>query len=385
MDASCLPTDLLRAMSGPCLSLYLQLSGDRHADQIRVKSLVAQAKKLLEEWNPPLGEEHAYAIMQPLWRLLGSEGFWRDHRHSRAVFLAPGYFTELFLPHAVEETVYIASDFLIRPLLNSPAAQSFLTLALHEDRVRLYEGGADGLHDPRRPLPDFATAVTHDYAAETGGDTAIPHDHSRPRGSGDANHARIKAYYQLIAALLHADHPKARHLVLVGTARNIALFCAAAHVLGDIHLHKVMSDPDSMPKEVFEHRAIEATQPYFSGDSAESLQRLRERTTGAPTEREPAGIIEAARKGQIETLWMERGVKIWGTQGGGAPAMRVISTGSDEDLLNSAAIEVLRHRGRVFEVEPGELEPGVKAMAALRYLADRYQTETPTGDSHEQP
>jgi hypothetical protein len=380
MHASCLPTDLLRPMSGPCLSLYLRLTGDRHADQIRVKSLAAQAKKLLEEWQPPLGEEHAFAIMQPLWRLLGSDGFWQDHRHSRAVFLAPGFFTEMFLPHAVEDSVYIGSEFLIRPLLNSPAAQSLLTLALHSDRVHLHECGADGLHDARTKLPDFKTAVTHDFAATTGGDTAIPTDHRHPRGSGDANHARVKAYFHLIAALLHAEYPKARHLALVGTARNIALFCASAHALGDIHLHKVTSDPDSMPKEVLEHRVLEATQLYFAGDGQESLQRLRESSTGAPTEREPTGIIEAARKGQIETLWLARGARVWGTQGAaGSATLHVIPTGSDEDLLNSAAIHVLRHRGRVFEVEPAELEPGAKAVAALRYLADRYQSELPTG------
>src|SRR4051812_24036365 len=96
------PPALIRPKCGPCLSLYFRVTpADRRVDEIRLKALMAQAVDLLGTWNPPLGEEHSFALMQPLWRLLGTDSFWSDRRPNRAIFLAPGYFSEIFLPHHV--------------------------------------------------------------------------------------------------------------------------------------------------------------------------------------------------------------------------------------------------------------------------------------------
>lgn len=373
---------LLRPKFGPCLSLYFSVSPHAtHGDQVRVKSLAAQAVQMLEDWQPPLGKEHVFDLMRPLWRLLGTEGFWQDRRADRALFMAPGFFTELFLPHSVQDAVYVGSEFLIRPQLAPPSARSYFVLALHGDRARLFEGDGTGLRPSAFEMPTFDAVRNHEVTSEAEGTHAnLTCDHCCARGDGDTEHARIKAYYHVIAGLLKAEYPNSRRpMILAGTSRNLAMFRAVARKLANINAYDLEVDPDSLPLAALARCAAKLAQPHLSRDWEETLRALHERKINVPVDREVASIVEEAIRGQIETLWIARGAQAWGTiGGGGVPNLHAIARPGDEDLLNLAAVYVLRHRGRVYEVEEGQLEPGCKAIAALRYLADRYQAATPT-------
>src|SRR4029077_8562969 len=79
-------------------------------------------------------------------------------------------------------------------------------------------------------------------------------------------------------------------------------------------------------------------------------------------------ILQAAHDGRIDTLFVARGVRLWGTYDPKARAIRIQENQTtqrkgNEDLLDLAAIQTFQNGGQVYAVPQQEV-PGGQEVAA---------------------
>ena len=379
-----IPT-LTQPRSGPCVSLYLHRTPEHHHEErLRLQAVCDQARILLasQASDTQLGQ-----LIPALEGIRDAPAFRQGVRSDAAAFLAPGFCQVVEVPHPVTDHASVTSAFDIRALLAPPSVHRFSVLTVHADHVSIHEGDGRTLMPSAVRLPDFDRASTHDFSRDLANsphpsavETPIARDHSSARGSGDDAHERIRSYYHVVAGCFRAAHPHLHQpVVLAGTSRNVALFRAAARGVLDIHVDAVTIDPDGVSIDEFRHRVLDTITPYLAASWRDAIARIHNRQATLPIERDLRTIIDAAAQGQVDTLLIAREQHVWGRVTAGkllAPPHPVAAPG-DEDLLNLAAIEVLRHRGNAYEVDAKDLEPGCKVVALLRFRAERQPAEPP--------
>jgi hypothetical protein len=81
-----------------------------------------------------------------------------------------------------------------------------------------------------------------------------------------------------------------------------------------------------------------------------------------------ADIVKAAIEGRVLHLFVARGEHARGpAQGAG----RVAYVYRNDDLMNAAMVEVLRHKGNVWLFEPDTMPDGSAMAAVLRYAGEK--------------
>lgn len=115
---------------------------DNSQDRVRLRNVVAEAKKQLEA-DPSVTRERRVDVAEQLDRALAEV----DLTHAEdglAIFAAPGEHQVWSLARPVPERVVLSDTFLTRNLVSAQAAERpFWVLSVSADRVTLWSGGAD--------------------------------------------------------------------------------------------------------------------------------------------------------------------------------------------------------------------------------------------------
>ena len=77
--------------------------------------------------------------------------------------------------------------------------------------------------------------------------------------------------------------------------------------------------------------------------------------------------LRAANEGQVETLLVDESACTWGPPGSGRPVLRLGSTPTVEEQLESAVVATLSRDGAVFVVPESEMPAASAAVAIVRY------------------
>lgn len=369
--------------SGPCASIYLPTHRMPVAeDGIRFKKLVNTAKEKLQQLG--VKPREAAEVVEPAHQLMAGSGFREPLGDGLAVFLASNFFRYFRLPKTFDELVVVSNRFQITPLLSLLAeVPEFLVLAISQSRVRVLRvHGADVAEVKVQGMPErMADALQLDepeamHQSHGGvqhgkaGRSTVTHGDG---GQADHKKGNLAEYFHLVdAALCRALHNQKTPLVFAGVDYLFPLYRAVSHYPHLLERH-VSGNPDMLSPEQLQDKAKAVVAAPFESQRNSELQRCFVSRPDPCTSYDLKEIVAAACKGQISSLFVAAGMIQWGLVD---PKSREVhlcveQTPTAEELLNTAAVETLRHGGRVQAVELTELPHQNPATAVFRYPIPR--------------
>ena len=380
MDAVSLETimRLAEPAPGPRVSIFLPTRrfgpGSQEADSTRLRNLVRQAQAALEAQG--LRPADAERLLAPARALPDDRPFWLRARDGLAIFLGDDEPLVLQLDTPVPEHVHVSHRGWVRPLLPLLGRDdAYWVLALSQKRVRLLRGDRSSLTEvPSEHIPESLSDALqwedfektslqfHTGTSGTGGRRpAVFHGTGEPDTKGE-----IVRFFREIDRGLH-EHLGKEHapLVLAGVDYLIPLYReigSCPSLMSDA----VTGNPDALGDQELHERSWDIAASTFGAAADAALEAVTESWASPRVMADPAGIIEAAAAGRIDSLLLADDAGWWDASGDGIvehdghPAIQ-------DDALQRAALAVLANGGRTL-VLPGDRMPhGARSVALLRY------------------
>lgn len=375
---------LIDASQGPAVSLFMpthRTGRDVREDSIRLKNLLNAAEEQLIAQGVRAPE--AREILQPGEALLRNEIFWQDQLDGLAIFAAPGRFDVFRVPMTLEEVVFVGRRFHVKPLL--PLLQdnaTFYVLACSQKEIRLFEGTRDSLtqlHPDELPH-SLREALNTDVRVG-----AIQQRHSAGAGATGPNQGEFaghgaaemdlqkkdeirEAFRRVSDALDEFFSLQEAPLVFAGVEYLFPIFrdtCQYRSLVPE----PVAGNPEGWSERELHQKAWGVVQSHLKADQHRALERFQSGKGEHLSTSELHEILPAAHEGRIETLFIAADRDFWGTLGGQEGEFhRCERTQPEaEELLEHAAVETLRHGGRVFALRREEMPAHQLVAAVLRY------------------
>ncbi|PPQ36673.1 baeRF3 domain-containing protein [Rhodopila globiformis] len=347
----------------PAISIYMPLDPDQRdlrAVDARLRELIGQADAMMQ--RDGLDPRRRDQLLAPVQAAVGGMDFTAHRDPTLALFTSDKVTIAETLPTDVAESVSVAADFHLKPLLPFLAGnRRFFILALSKEKIRLIAATPFSLQDvPLDDLPADAQALL-DSEAERGAPAAAVEQQRRALLAESA----IRIAGAVKAALGNDPAP----VVVVADPHVAGHFLRAAN-LPQLLPDFVACNPFSLPDQDLLARALTVMRPILSAELATILDRLNARLgTAEPTVAiRLEEILVAAQDGRVDVLVVAEDETIWGRFSPGATLAGHGSRGPlDEDLLNQATVLAMRNGARVFAVPRARLPRQVPAAALLRY------------------
>jgi hypothetical protein len=314
-------------------------------------------------------------------RLLENDNFWRYQSSGLAVFISAGVFLFYKLPVSFDEEFVAGQRFYIKPLIPLFMADGrFYVLALSQKEVRLFsctrynameidlvdvpEGIAESLkYDSKQYQLQF-----HTGAAGGGGNRpAIFHGH----GVGvDDNKDELLRYFQDVDLGLSDILPEQEvPLVLAGVEYLLPIFKEASSYRR-VMKKSVRGNPETLRAEELHEKAWEIVRPELEKSQSEAKQRYRDMAGKGYTAAGVQTVVPHAAYGRVDTLFIDIDARRPGIFDPDKNEMAVFEDDSTdgEDLLDLAAVETIKHNGKVYALKKDQMpEEHAAAAAILRY------------------
>ena len=373
---------LLEAREGPCVSLYMpthRKGRDVQQDPIRFKNLLRQAEKELE--GIAIRGSDGESLLAPARALTQDPAFWAQSSDGLAIFLAPGFHRTYRVPSRFRERLVVSGAFNCKQLLPLLSGDGqFYVLALSRNHVRLLQGTrfrvseleptsmprslkeALWVDDPEKTLQ------YHTGSAGPGGRRAAVY-HGQG-GAADLDKANLERFFRrvddgLIEFLGAARTP----LVLAGVENYFPIYRAVSHY-PMLQAGGIKGNPDDLSTGELHARAWARLEPVFRREQDHARTRYTQLTARGTTSDDVRRVVPAAHHGRVESLFVALGEQSWGAyipSGDGSVVLHAAYEHGDQDLLDVAAVETLRHGGRVYAVDPVEVPAAAPLAAIFRY------------------
>jgi release factor family 7 len=371
--------EFLAPQSAPCVSIYLPfhlIGRDAMQDAIRLRLLIDEAEERLVDRGMTLSA--ARKLLAPARSLPDDEPTWQNRGRWMAIFLTRGLIRMFQGSGPMDEALFVDNAFHVRPLLPLVTERDrFFLLALSRNAVRLFEGNSAGLEEIELPgLPknlnealdlDGADRGSQVHSATRGGQTgkeaAVFHGQG---GEADTRKEELELFLRQVAVVVdqHLKDERAP-LILATVAPTLPPWRAASryeHLLGEF----VAGCPDDLTADELHAKAWPLVQPELDRDR-DLVHRRVVHGHGHVT----CGlrqVVPAAVLGRIDTLFIDCTRPRWGQYDAEHLAVELHDPPrpGDNDLVELAAVETLRHRGHVYALTP-ETTSGASAEALLRY------------------
>jgi hypothetical protein len=275
--------------------------------------------------------------------------------------------------------VAVGPAFHVEPLLPLLHADGrFYVLALSQKHVRLLQGTAHSVQDldlARVPQGLAEALRFHDTDepllfhtrpnGRHGGWAAIFHGH----GVGIDDHKDdLLAYFRRVDRGLHEILRTERVPLVLAAVEYLWPIYRAANRYPHLLEAGLPGNPDGLSTEELHRRALELVRPCWRAGQLQAAALYAELFGTGRTSVDVAEVVRAGREGRVEILFVVSGQRVWGRPVTGAVHDR--EEPGDEDLLNRAVADTLRHGGTVYVVAAEEI-PGSGPAAALFWLPVR--------------
>ncbi len=364
----------LCASGGPCITITLPpyQYGARNdargsSPSTNLKSAVQLAERVLLKQNLP---DNGEALLAPLHEL-AMELEMATSARARIIFSSPGVFRQFYLPLPALLRTVVGTYFHVLPLLDQLSVdRQFYILGLNEEHLRLLycnDGEAEEV-----PLPDELTmkaqAAGKLYPPDHTVRGASPAGESLRLRSGvifgigterEMTHERLRETFRLVDRGLSKVLGK-QGLLLSGVDYEVAIYRREAvypylmegFLEGDLHDLSVRE----MARRASEFARIQARQ------KAERQLRLLEEMSTDRTTFDIHRILEAAGEGRVARL-----IVGLAEEAAFGDAKQEVESGSQEALLNAAAVLSIRHRAEIFALPAGTMGHSSPVAALIRY------------------
>lgn len=312
--------------------------------------------------------------------LLDRLELWQDLAHGLAVFVSRDALQAFPLPFRCDETCLVGKCAYLLPLLAWDSNDaSYFVLAVSRNAVRLLHGSRARLEEVAVPMlpTDLSTALHYDVRQGmvqmhsgqpqlAGKEGVVFHGQG---GEADVAKDELTEYFrQIDRAVSDFLQLRSEPLVFAGVDYLLPIYRAVnryAHLVP----RAIEGNPDLLaPAELCarawplvesqlrEREQAHAEQYWNSVGRGRTINRIVE-------------ILAAAQAGAIETLYVATGARRMGRYLPEAATVRYDSEpqADSEELVNQAAVFVLRTGGTVVAVEPDRVPDGGVMAAVLRY------------------
>ena len=409
--------ETVRDLAAPGDDLRLTLTMPTHRsgaeglreDAIRFKNLSGEAERLLKD-NGVSGVRLQHALA-PLHALKSDDLFWQKQADGLALFLTPppegagktdGTLRTFRLPFAVPERAALGDRFEVLPLIPLAMGEGrFYVLAVSQNQVRLLEGTRSAVFE-RHPeaLPhNLRDALNIDEyqsflglrsnkASGTGGDVggqAIFHGH----GAGNQSTVKqqeLTEYFRRIGAGLEEffrDPTPPKHssdplppgsinppVVFAGVDYLYPMLKEAwdyPNLLGEA----IHGNVDALGANELHAKAWPLAEAFFRTPAEREKTAYLERKDMALRSDDLHEILEAAKNGRVETLFVAAGERV-----GPSEPPRSLDPAA-LNLLSVAAGDVVSSSGRVFLLPPDRMPTDGPVAATFRYAVQANGADAP--------
>lgn len=367
--------------ASPCVSIYMptyRSGSETLQNPIRLKNLLRSVQERLVETG--MKDTDAAELMTPVRELVDDQNFWQLQSDGLAIFRSPEVFRTYRLPTWLDENAVVENRFHLKPLFSLLSGDGqFYIVSLSLKSIRLI---AASRHSAREiEMPD----VPKSFEEVTGGLTRQQSAFQPVGGRGvsrspiSGGHGRaeddIKA--EILDFFNRADKAMVKYMdrscpvVLAGVEYLLSRFKETAEhpkVLEE----GLTGNADALSADELREAAWEIVEPYFLEDRRKAAERFGDLQGSGRSSNSYEEILPAAHDGRIDTLFVARGVRLWGTYDVKGRKVRLEEnqgrqTNSSEDLLDLAAVQTFLNKGTVYAVPQQEVPGGHVMAAVFRY------------------
>jgi hypothetical protein len=373
-------SDLVDDASRIVVSIYMPLEAgaDSRQNSVRLKNLlrVAEEKLLARGLRKPDVESMLAPAFEPL-----ESGFdWGRLNRGLAVFINEDSARLRQLPAASPERCDVGPNFYVLPLVEALAEDlPFYVLAVSQNGVQLLYGTRNSLKEiavPELPANRDAAVMLEDTEPARQAHISRPqvpgtrdltyHGHG---GASDAAKDEIEQYLRAIdRALAKFLRGKTDPLVFTGVDYLFPIYQQANNYR---HLMPtpITGNPEQWSPDELRERAWPIVKQLIESHRAAARARYGNRISIDCTSDRLEDILIAAHAGAVETLFVDSRVERLGVFSPETSMVRIDSVphADSDDLVNLAAVLVLRASGAVEPSDSPELPGGVAIAAILRY------------------
>jgi hypothetical protein len=370
-----------------CMSLYMptrSAASTNDAQRIRLKNLLKQAEKSARQFaakNKKLFEKIGEGE-----RILANDFFWRHQGNGLVMFISPDHFSYFRLPLSFDESFSISRRFYIKPLIPLFMADgSFFILALSQGGVRLFSCTRHDVmaveledvpasiedvvdYDKKRSQLQMHVGAAAGTSMGGSGKAGIFHGHGV--GIDDAKDEIFRYFREVDNGLRQIMGNEHSPLVLAGVEYLLPIFRKAStypYIIDEA----IMGNPERLKPEELHAQALEIVVPELQKQQHAMERRYHESAGKGYTAAGVRTVLPAAARGQVEALFVALDESRPGRFDRQNNEVMVLDEDDDpavEDLLDLAAVETLRHDGKVYALERDKLPDTNAAVAAvLRY------------------
>ena len=336
---------------GPCITIATVLPNPRE-----IRARVRNALHALERdfASSPRGQNVA-ELLKPIRD--AAETIELDVVWGKALLIlrSPDVFQGYWLQGWQKEILSAGDHFQLRPLLTAISrVQRFHMLAVSQGQVRLFDSTMYRAEEIKLPAsvpdnlrgwlnerqPDHLLDNRSAGGPSVGSMKGVMFTTSADREKRDEY---LRHYFKEIDRGVHAVlRDDGAPLVLAGIQEELAAY-RRVNSYPTLFEKEVQGSPDRLTMQELLDRARQLVSESPSEPLRKVLGELRRRSTSSDAKE----IARMAPEGRVDNL--------------------LISTDADDEFLDQAARETLRHGGQVFEVNPAAMPENARAMATLRH------------------
>lgn len=365
-----------------CLSMYL----DTHErgievlnkqDQLNLKGRIQQIERDLNKHFSSAMEVEAFVA--PLKELMDDGTFWRKQNDGLAIFLSQSGLHKFALPVALDEKDYLATHFMLWPLLplfSDDGDYYLLTLNLQD--VHLYRGTRFSFSEILQEKLSKVTMeeiVGTDYEQRNlqfrtqqmaqGGATF----HGQGEGKDDVK-GEIFNYFKAIDAVVKKELADKTIPLLVGGLDHLVGIYREANNYGHLVEEYLEGNPKDYTMKELHMKSWNILQERFQQHKEERAGLIEQFLGTARASNQITEILPAVFEGRVDTMFIRAGKEIWGIYDPVSHRIRLDEGhhSSNVSLINLAAMQTIAHGGHVFVTRDRYLPTeGTDICALYRY------------------
>ncbi len=370
--------DLAAVNTEYCISVYIptQRVGENKESRLRLKNSVSAVEKQLMGLG--LKKTEAEEYLEPLRKVVDDTSIWRLLSDTMVILKSNDHFSVRNLPIKTKEFLLVSNRFYLLPLLDLfKQDNSYFIFLLSLKKNKLYEASQHEIVEIESDdvFPDnIYESAGHDvvqksleYRSRIPGREFAPF-HGKGEGK-DYKETEVMKYMEDIDDGLKNLLEGYRVPVVIAAVESIFAQLKEVSTLKNLYPKCVAGNYDNDDILLIHNKANELLKPYFSKVENEKKKKYLE----APDNQiisETQNVIKAAYMGQIETLFVEKGLNLWGdfNEETGEADFHEEKKTSDSCLIDLTARMVFLKGGNVFIEEIGDMpESGSPLNAVLRF------------------
>ena len=352
------------------VSIYMPMyKGEKEQNeglgQAKLKACIKEAYKYLEAYQLPEKELKEY--LKPIEELVFNREVWRNPAEGLAIFLDKEHGMNFFLlPISFEPEVYVANHFYMQPLFELFSDDEvYYYLALSQDYVRLYEGSSYSfkevadIHMMPTSLEDVVGVDFKEKRLQVrSGHSAhkVAAFHGYGEGKDDKEKELLQYFRQINRAITKTIQNKNAPLVLA-CAEGLAGIYRKVNTYPYLFEEYLPGDPEFRGITVAHKESLRLMINYFLKTRKDKINEFTENANTNRTSTRRSDIVEAALEGNIDTLFINKNVPLFGTF---KAANKCLIADSKKDihnisLTNLAGVKTFLKGGNVYLLEDAEM------------------------------